>query len=121
MWFFISTLRMAVAIIIYILVSFLVNRGIAKSTDSKFKILGTVPSGKSTLSFTAVERDLLTCILGFQHTGAPRFDGELLGALAPHIPTSLLVLVIEHISISKSFGRINNYIIDPSQVRVLFI
>ncbi|KAH8900081.1 sulfate permease [Thozetella sp. PMI_491] len=96
MWFFISTLRMAVAIIIYILVSFLVNRGIAKSSDAKFKILGTVPSG-------------------FQHAGAPKISTGLLNALAPHIPTSLLVLIIEHISISKSFGRINNYIIDPSQ------
>jgi sodium-independent sulfate anion transporter 11 len=25
------------------------------------------------------------------------------------------VLIIEHIAISKSFGRVNNYVINPSQ------
>jgi sodium-independent sulfate anion transporter 11 len=42
-------------------------------------------------------------------------DSEILAALGPDIPTTILVLLIEHIAISKSFGRINNYIIDPSQ------
>lgn len=31
------------------------------------------------------------------------------------VPASVIVLLIEHIAISKSFGRINNYTIDPSQ------
>jgi solute carrier family 26 (sodium-independent sulfate anion transporter), member 11 len=53
--------------------------------------------------------------LGFQHAGAPRLDNRLLAAIAPDVPTTILVLIIEHIAISKSFGRINNYIIDPSQ------
>jgi sodium-independent sulfate anion transporter 11 len=35
--------------------------------------------------------------------------------IAPDIPVTIIVLLIEHISISKSFGRINNYVIDPSQ------
>lgn len=53
--------------------------------------------------------------LGFQHVGAPRVDTEILGAIAGDIPTTIIVLLIEHIAISKSFGRVNNYIIDPSQ------
>lgn len=53
--------------------------------------------------------------LGFQHVGAPRVDIEILKALGPDIPTTILVLLIEHIAISKSFGRVNNYIINPSQ------
>lgn len=52
---------------------------------------------------------------GFQHVGAPRVDAEILQALGPDIPTTIIVLLIEHIAISKSFGRVNNYIIDPSQ------
>ncbi len=40
---------------------------------------------------------------------------EVLSAIASHIPTTILVLIIEHIAISKSFGRVNNYIINPSQ------
>jgi sodium-independent sulfate anion transporter 11 len=35
--------------------------------------------------------------------------------LAGHVPAAIIVLVIEHISIAKSFGRINNYTINPSQ------
>ncbi|KAK3934259.1 sulfate transporter family-domain-containing protein [Diplogelasinospora grovesii] len=96
MWFFVSTLRMAFVVVLYILVSWLVNRNVAKASNARFKILGTVPSG-------------------FQHAGVPQINRELLGALAPQIPTTILVLLIEHIAISKSFGRINNYIIDPSQ------
>ncbi|KAM7213011.1 Sulfate transporter family domain containing protein [Rhypophila decipiens] len=95
-WFFLSTLRMAFIIILYILISWLVNRGVTDPKQAKFKILGTVPSG-------------------FRHTGAPDMTTELLAAIAPEIPTTVLVLVIEHIAISKSFGRVNNYIIDPSQ------
>ena len=45
-WFFISTLRMAFVVILYILVSWGVNRGVSKAADAKFKILGVVPSGE---------------------------------------------------------------------------
>lgn len=40
---------------------------------------------------------------------------ELLSALAPDIPAAIIVAIIEHIAISKSFGRVNNYVINPSQ------
>lgn len=45
-WFFIGTLRMAFVILLYILISWLVNRNVDKAADAKFRILGTVPSGK---------------------------------------------------------------------------
>ncbi|KAI1851075.1 hypothetical protein JX265_002878 [Neoarthrinium moseri] len=96
LWFFLSTLRMAFVIILYILISFLVNRTVTDATKAKFKILGTVPSG-------------------FQVHGAPDITTSLLSAIASDIPTTIIVLLIEHISISKSFGRINNYTINPSQ------
>jgi sodium-independent sulfate anion transporter 11 len=95
-WFFISTLRMAFIVILYILVSWLVNRGVTDPKKAKFKILGPVPGG-------------------FQVVGAPRVDTEILGAIAGDIPVTIIVLLIEHIAISKSFGRVNNYIINPSQ------
>lgn len=63
---------------------------------AKFKILGKVPRG-------------------FQHAGAPVMNTELLSAIAPDIPVTIIVLILEHIAISKSFGRINNYVINPSQ------
>ena len=36
-------------------------------------------------------------------------------SFASQLPASVIVLLIEHISIAKSFGRINNYTINPSQ------
>lgn len=46
MWFFISTLRMAFIMILYILISWLANRHVTDASKAKFKILGSVPSGK---------------------------------------------------------------------------
>lgn len=34
------------------------------------------------------------------------------------MPSAVIVLLIEHIAISKSFGRVNNYVINPSQEMV---
>jgi len=36
-------------------------------------------------------------------------------AFSSELPAAVIVLLIEHIAISKSFGRINNYVINPSQ------
>ena len=40
---------------------------------------------------------------------------QLISDFASWIPVTVIVLLIEHISIAKSFGRINNYTINPSQ------
>lgn len=46
LWFFVSTLRMAFVILLYILISWLVNRHVNwDSSKAKFKVLGHVPSG----------------------------------------------------------------------------
>ncbi|KAI1264598.1 sulfate permease, partial [Xylariaceae sp. FL1019] len=95
-WFFVSTLRLAFVILLYILISWLANRGITDSKKAKFSILGTVPSG-------------------FQVHGAPKITTSLISAFAPDLPATIFVLIIEHIAISKSFGRVNNYTINPSQ------
>ena len=44
-WFFMSTLRMAFVILLYTLISWLVNRHVKTASKAKFKILGTVPRG----------------------------------------------------------------------------
>ncbi|KAK2832064.1 hypothetical protein FQN49_006888 [Arthroderma sp. PD_2] len=96
MWFFISTLRMTFVILLYTMISWLVNRNVTDYKKAKFKILGTVPKG-------------------FQHAGVPDIDARLVKSFAPDLPATIIVLIIEHIAISKSFGRINNYVINPSQ------
>ncbi|KAF2468111.1 sulfate permease [Lindgomyces ingoldianus] len=94
MFFFISTLRTAFVILLYVLISYLANRHHRK--HPKFSILGSVPRG-------------------FKHARAPPITTNILSAFASELPSTVIVLLIEHISISKSFGRVNNYTIDPSQ------
>lgn len=98
LFFFISTLRTVFVILLYTLISWLVNMHIKdhKSANAKFKILGTVPRG-------------------FQHAAVPQVDSDIISIFASELPASVIVLLIEHISIAKSFGRVNGYTIDPSQ------
>lgn len=55
---------------------------------------------------------------GFQNAGVPILNKSLCSALISYLPSTVIVLLIEHIAISKSFGRVNNYIINPSQEMV---
>ncbi|KAI1504034.1 sulfate permease 2 [Biscogniauxia marginata] len=96
LWFFIGTLRLAFVILLYTLISWLANRGITDAKEAKFEILGTVPSG-------------------FRVHGAPLINTSIISAISSDLPTTIIVAIIEHIAISKSFGRVNNYRIDPSQ------
>lgn len=98
--FFCSTLRTVFIILLYTMISWLVNRNIPnvhkKNTLAEFKILGTVPRG-------------------FRHAAVPTVTSDIIKTFASELPASVIVLLIEHISIAKSFGRVNNYTIDPSQ------
>lgn len=95
--FFISTLRTVFVILLYTMISWLVNRHHRTPTTAhKFVILGSVPRG-------------------FTDVGVPVITTSMIGDFASQLPVAVIVLLIEHISIAKSFGRINNYTIDPSQ------
>ncbi|KAH8433105.1 SLC26/SulP family anion transporter [Aspergillus melleus] len=94
LFFFISTLRTAFIILFYTMISAAVN--LHRRDDPAFKILGEVPRG-------------------FTHARVPRVDSEIISSFANEIPGAVIVLLIEHIAISKSFGRVNNYTINPSQ------
>ncbi|CAF1603111.1 unnamed protein product [Rotaria sp. Silwood1] len=93
-FFFINTLRIVFVIVLFLFISWLINRH--DPDHPRTSILGKVPRG-------------------FQNLGVPYIDRTLLGAIAPHLPSTVIVLLIEHIAIAKSFGRINNYVIDSNQ------
>lgn len=95
--FFISTLRTVFVILLYTMISWLVNRH--RRSNPLFKILGTVPRG-------------------FKNAAVPRIDKDILDSFVGELPAAVIVLLIEHIAISKSFGRVNNYTINPSQEMV---
>lgn len=94
MFFFISTLRTVFVILLYTAISAGVN--LHRRQDPLFSILQNVPRG-------------------FQAVGAPRLNAAIVKTFVKELPAAVIVMLIEHISISKSFGRINNYTIDPSQ------
>lgn len=95
--FFISILRNAFVIIVLTIASRLwLGNPIADYKKFPISILGPVPRG-------------------FQHIGQPNVSTRLLSDLAPDLPVSVIVLLLEHIAISKSFGRLNNYKINPNQ------
>mgnify|MGYP003873773181 CR=1 FL=1 len=92
--FFAVTLRTAFVIIFLTLFSWVYLRD--KSRPYPISILGNVPSG-------------------FQHMGQPKLPTDLMSRIAPQLPVSTIILLLEHIAIGKSFARINNYKIDPNQ------
>ncbi|KAK3671281.1 hypothetical protein LTR78_008916 [Recurvomyces mirabilis] len=99
LWFFLNTLRTAFVILLYTLIAWAVNRHLNKKVASKlshFAILGHVPRG-------------------FQDAGVPVMNKRVIDLFVSQIPVSVIVVLIEHISIAKSFGRVNNYTINPSQ------
>ncbi|KAL6712111.1 hypothetical protein ACN47E_003154 [Coniothyrium glycines] len=94
LFFFLNTLRTAFVILLYVLISYLVNRHHRKKP--LVKVLGTVPRG-------------------FKHARVPDVNIPIIQSFATKLPSTIIVLLIEHISIAKSFGRVNNYVINPSQ------
>jgi sodium-independent sulfate anion transporter 11 len=93
-WFFASTLRTVFVILFYTMISAAVN--LHRKDNPMFSLLGTVPRG-------------------FQEAAVPTMDPKIIKAFVGQLPAGVIVLLIEHIAISKSFGRVNNYTIDPSQ------
>ena len=96
-FFFISTLRTAFVILLYTMISWLVNRHHRKTP--LFAIVKQVPRG-------------------FQNAAVPTINTKIIKYFINELPASVIVILIEHIAIAKSFGRVNNYTIDPSQEMV---
>lgn len=97
LFFFLSTLRTVFVILLYTMISWLAN--MHSREHPKFKILGEVPRG-------------------FKHARVPELNSSIINSFIGDLPAAVIVLLIEHIAISKSFGRVNNYTINPSQEMV---
>ncbi|PYI03657.1 sulfate transporter [Aspergillus sclerotiicarbonarius CBS 121057] len=93
-WFFASTLRTVFVILFYTMISAAVN--LHRKDNPMFNLLGSVPRG-------------------FKDAGVPVINARIIKVFANQLPACVIVLLIEHIAISKSFGRVNNYTIEPSQ------
>ncbi|OQD89000.1 hypothetical protein PENANT_c003G05456 [Penicillium antarcticum] len=94
LFFFLDALRTVFVIILFAVISFAVN--FHRRASPAFALVGSVPRG-------------------FEHAGVPVLEGDVIKLFLPKLPACVIVLLIEHIAVSKSFGRVNNYTIDPSQ------
>lgn len=52
---------------------------------------------------------------GLRNVGPMTIPDGIIGAMASEIPVSTVILLLEHIAIAKSFGRINDYKVVPDQ------
>ena len=76
-------MRNAFVLLVLTLAAWLYCRNrMSKSGKYPIKILTTVPPG-------------------FRHIGQPKIDPKLLAALAPELPLATIILLLEHIAISK--------------------
>lgn len=94
-YFYAQAMRNAVIIIVFTAISWRITKNKA-TKNYPIKVLGTVPSG-------------------LKDVGVMKIPEGLLAKMGPEIPASIIVLLLEHIAISKSFGRINDYKVVPDQ------
>lgn len=52
---------------------------------------------------------------GLHGIGVPSLDSDLVGGVISKLPVVVLVLVLEHVAIAKSFGRLSDYVVNPNQ------
>ncbi|KAF0401379.1 sulfate permease [Gigaspora margarita] len=93
LFFFFGIARNCLLVVICTFIAYLLNMG---RTTSPISILKTVPSG-------------------FEHIGSPNLDRELVSLVSGFLPGISVVLILEHVAIARSFGRINDYKIVASQ------
>lgn len=93
-WFYLSVLRNGIVIVVFTAISYGYNKN--HREKPLISLIKTVPSG-------------------LRDVGVPVIDRHIVNLLAPELPVCTIVLLLEHISIAKSFGRINNYKVIPDQ------
>lgn len=93
LWFFLNISRNGILVIFGTLIAYLIQLG---KSSSPVSILEDVPAG-------------------FKAMGVPKVDTQLLSEVAGTLPSVVIILILEHVAIAKSFGRRNNYKINPDQ------
>lgn len=110
-WSLLSSLRLTFAILLYTFISWLVNRN-APTGKERFRVVGHIDKGNMNVT---ISEDSANTFIGFSHAGVPPMDSKLFGLVASELPAIIIILIVEHIAIAKSFGRIYGYTIVPSQ------
>lgn len=102
-FFYFAQLRNAIIIIVATAISWgIVHPQLKRYTGDKSKF-------KSTISTIGVVPR------GLKNVGVMTIPHGIVNDMASEIPVSTIILLLEHIAISKSFGRINDYKVVPDQ------
>ncbi|ORZ03338.1 sulfate transporter family-domain-containing protein [Syncephalastrum racemosum] len=91
--FYFGIMRSGSVVIVATLISFVINMNRSKSD---FSIIEKVPAGLDAL-------------------GVPRMNLDILGDIGGTLPSIIIIMILEHVSVAKSFGRIADYTIDADQ------
>ncbi|KAI8384843.1 sulfate transporter family-domain-containing protein [Radiomyces spectabilis] len=91
--FFFSIMRNGLVVLVGTLISYLINIG---RKTSPFSVIQAVPAG-------------------FDAMGIPKLNPDIIREVGGTLPSIVIILILEHVSVAKSFGRIYDYAIDPSQ------
>jgi MFS superfamily sulfate permease-like transporter len=92
--FFVGIMRSGLVVIAGTFVSFLVNRNHRETP--LISIIEEVPAG-------------------FDAMGVPSLNWTVFKEASSVMPSIILIMILEHVSVAKSFGRLSNYVVDPNQ------
>lgn len=92
--FFLGIMRSGLIVILGTLVSYIVN--VQHHDKPLIDIIQEVPAG-------------------FDAMAIPTLNMTILKEAGGVLPSIILILILEHVSVAKSFGRMNNYSINPNQ------
>ncbi|CAO3599115.1 unnamed protein product [Absidia cylindrospora] len=91
--FYFGIMRNGLVVIVGTLISFGINR---QSETSLISIIKDVPAG-------------------FDALAVPMLDSRILAASSAVLPSIIIIMILEHVSVAKSFGRVYDYNINPNQ------
>jgi sodium-independent sulfate anion transporter 11 len=92
--FFIGIMRSGLVVMAGTFVSFLINR--SHREVPLVSVIEEVPAG-------------------FDAMGVPSLNWIVFKEASSVMPSIILIMILEHVSVAKSFGRLSGYMIDPNQ------
>lgn len=92
--FFLGIMRSGLVVVVGTLISYFIN--VHRKSNPIISIIENVPAG-------------------FDAMGAASLNMTVIREASGILPSIILIMILEHVSVAKSFGRMSNYVIDPNQ------
>ncbi|CDH53014.1 sulfate permease [Lichtheimia corymbifera JMRC:FSU:9682] len=92
-FYYLGIMRAGLVVVIGTALSYAVHHA---SANEPIRVIKTVPSG-------------------FDALGVPHLNTQVIRETMHVIPPMIMMLIMEHVSVAKTFGRLSNYTVEPSQ------